>query len=197
MELIKYQDYTREDIHSILPDMSMGILCSEEESFPNAILEYFSHKVPVISSDVGGCKEIVKNKKNGILLKEIKTNLPAHLAFKTQIAINVLNIVRREQENKELLTKESKEILLNLLSNPQEANIKELADELGIEVQRIYKWRKAAQTTTLPKPERPIPDDTLEIKRLRKALKEKELELEILKKAVHIFSKSDGKSMDL
>ena len=59
-----------EDIHSILPDMSMGILCSEEESFPNAILEYFSHKVPVISSDVGGCKEIVKNKKNGILLKE-------------------------------------------------------------------------------------------------------------------------------
>tara|TARA_B000000460_G_C21302076_1_gene300585 strand:- start:88 stop:615 length:528 start_codon:yes stop_codon:yes gene_type:complete len=58
------------DIHSILPDMSMGILCSEEESFPNAILEYFSHKVPVISSDVGGCKEIVKNKKNGILLKE-------------------------------------------------------------------------------------------------------------------------------
>ncbi len=49
------------------------------------------------------------------LLKEIKTNLPAHLAFKTQIAINVLNIVRREQENKELLTKESKEILEELL----------------------------------------------------------------------------------
>ncbi|HIB75641.1 MAG: DUF6285 domain-containing protein [SAR86 cluster bacterium] len=65
------------------------------------------------------------------LLKEIKTNLPAHLAFKTQIAINVLNIVRREQENKELLTKESKEILLNLLSNPQEANIKELAEQIA------------------------------------------------------------------
>ena len=56
---------------------------------------------------------------------------------------------------------------------------------------------KAAKTATLPKPEKPIPDDTLELKRLRKALKEKELELEILKKAVHIFSKSDGKSMDL
>src|SRR5690606_41414505 len=64
----------------------------------------------------------------------------------------------------------------------QRENIKELADELGIEVQRIYKWRKAAKTTTSPKPERPIPDDTLELKRLRKALKEKELELEILKK---------------
>ena len=79
----------------------------------------------------------------------------------------------------------------------QRENIKELADELGIEVQRIYKWRNAAKTATLPKPEKPIPDDTLELKRLRKALKEKELELEILKKAVHIFSKSDGKSMDL
>ena len=79
----------------------------------------------------------------------------------------------------------------------QREDIKELADELGIEVQRIYKWRKAAKTTTSPKPEKPIPDDTLELKQLRKALKEKELELEILKKAVHIFSKSDGKSMDL
>ncbi|WP_417888082.1 hypothetical protein [Zunongwangia sp.] len=73
---------------------------------------------------------------------------------------------------------------------------KRIRDELGIEVQRIYKWRKAAKTATLPKPEK-IPDDTLELKRLRKALKKKELELEILKKAVHIFSKSDGKSMDL
>lgn len=79
----------------------------------------------------------------------------------------------------------------------QRENIKELADEMGIEVQRIYKWRRVAKTTTSPKPEKPIPDDALELKRLRKALKEKELELEILKKAVHIFSKSDGKSMDL
>jgi len=39
--------------------------------------------------------------------------------------------------------------------------------------------------------------DNLEVKRLKKALKEKELELEILKKAVHIFSKSDGKSTSL
>jgi len=53
---------------------------------------------------------------------------------------------------------------------------------LGIEVQRIYKWRKAAKTATLPKAEKPMPDDALELKRLRKALKEKELELEILKR---------------
>ncbi|HHZ84765.1 MAG TPA: hypothetical protein EYN84_02705 [Gammaproteobacteria bacterium] len=65
------------------------------------------------------------------LEKEIKTTLPNHLAFKTQIAINVLNIVKREQENKELLTKESKEILLTLLSNPEEANINQLAAQIA------------------------------------------------------------------
>lgn len=78
-------------------------------------------------------------------------------------------------------------------------NIKELADELGIQVERIYKWRSSQKTFTNPvsivslKAE----TDSIEVKRLRKELKEKELELEILKKAVHIFSKSDGKSITL
>ena len=73
---------------------------------------------------------------------------------------------------------------------------KELADELGLDLQRIYKWRKGAKQTQAPK-QQVIKDDSLEVKRLRKVLKEKELELEILKKAVHIFSKSDGKSINL
>ena len=58
------------NIHHLLSHSNLGILCSKEESFPNAILEYFSHKIPVISSNVGGCAEIIKNKKNGILLKK-------------------------------------------------------------------------------------------------------------------------------
>mgnify|MGYP001365760496 FL=1 len=74
----------------------------------------------------------------------------------------------------------------------QRDNIKDLADELGIQVARIYKWRAAARTpesitTTVIKAE------DQEIKKLRKQLKNAELELEILKKAVHIFSKNDGK----
>ena len=78
----------------------------------------------------------------------------------------------------------------------QRENIKDLADELGIQVARIYKWRAAARTpesitTTVIKAE------DQEIKKLRKQLKNAELELEILKKAVHIFSKSDGKSFNL
>lgn len=79
----------------------------------------------------------------------------------------------------------------------QRDNIKELANELGLDPQRIYKWRKGAKEAQVPNHQKIVKDDSLEVKRLRKALKEKELELEILKKAVHIFSKSDGKSINL
>ena len=71
------------------------------------------------------------------LEKEIKTNLPAHLAFKTQIAINVLNIIKREQQNREILSKESKEILLNLFKDPNKANIKELAKQIETDELRL------------------------------------------------------------
>ena len=61
-------------------------------------------------------------------------------------------------------------------------NIKDLADELGIQVARNYKWRIAerktpAKVALVKKSEHP------EVKELRKALKNPELELEILKKA--------------
>ncbi len=81
----------------------------------------------------------------------------------------------------------------------QRENIKELADELGVQVQRIYKWRATTRkdvnikTITNSKLQEELP----EVKRLKKELKETQLELEIFKKAVHIFSKSDGKSINL
>ena len=57
-------------LKNILSNCNLGILCSKEEGFPNAILEYFKFKLPVIVTDVGGCKEIVKNKKNGMLISK-------------------------------------------------------------------------------------------------------------------------------
>ena len=95
---------------------------------------------------------------------------------------------------KRVYSKELKEQAVRL--SYQRDNIKELADELGIDVQRIYKWRKATKQANDPKVQQSKQEDA-EVKRLRKALKDKELELEILKKAVHIFSKSDGKSINL
>ncbi len=95
---------------------------------------------------------------------------------------------------KRVYSKELKEQAVRL--SYQRDNIKELADELGIAVQRIYKWRKASKEASDPVIQKSKEED-VEIKRLRKALKDKELELEILKKAVHIFSKSDGRSTGL
>ncbi len=79
----------------------------------------------------------------------------------------------------------------------QRENIKELADELGIQVQRIYKWRAGQKSRPVSQISIKPSPDSLEVKQLRKTLKEKELELDILKKAVHIFSRNEGKSINL
>ena len=59
-----------ENVKNILKRGNLGILCSNEEGCPNAILEYLSFNLPVISTKVGGCSEIIKNNKNGILVKK-------------------------------------------------------------------------------------------------------------------------------
>lgn len=80
----------------------------------------------------------------------------------------------------------------------QRDNMKELAQELGIDVARIYKWRSKIISSTSSKSKQTLPNIELEeMKLLKKELKNTQLELEILKKAVHIFSKSDGKSINL
>ncbi len=69
-------------------------------------------------------------------------------------------------------------------------NIKELAEELGIDVQRIYKWCKDSNTEA---PLSKLKQITIsEHEKVQKQLKDTQLELEILKKAIHIFSKKDG-----
>lgn len=74
-------------------------------------------------------------------------------------------------------------------------NISELARELGVSAAQLYKWRKESEEfgsgsfpgngniKQTPEQER--------ISALEKKLKDSELELEILKKAIGIFSKND------
>ncbi|MBP3942284.1 transposase [Sphingobacteriaceae bacterium WQ 2009] len=74
-------------------------------------------------------------------------------------------------------------------------NLSELGRELGISAAQLYKWRKESaefgsisflgngNLKQTPEQER--------INSLEKKLKESELELEILKKVIGIFSKSD------
>ena len=80
----------------------------------------------------------------------------------------------------------------------QRDNIKDLADELGVKVQNLYRWRFREQELNHPTSnQKAKKEELIELKKVKKELKETQLELEILKKAVHIFSKSDGKSINL
>lgn len=93
-----------------------------------------------------------------------------------------------------IYSKEFKEETVRL--SYQRDNLKDLANELGIKVDRIYDWRRALHYISGPSTLTTESKDS-EIKLLKKQLREKEQELEILKKAVHIFSKSDGRSINL
>jgi transposase len=76
-------------------------------------------------------------------------------------------------------------------------DISALAEELEIKPDLLYRWRREAlgpQGTSFPGQGNPkqTPEEK-EIARLKKELREAQLERDILKKAVSIFSKSDGK----
>ena len=75
-------------------------------------------------------------------------------------------------------------------------NLSQLARELGVEVTLIYRWRKEySQYADCSFPGNGKLKQTAEekeISKLQAALRRKELELEILKKALGIISKSDS-----
>lgn len=76
----------------------------------------------------------------------------------------------------------------------ERSNISELARELGIEVTMLYKWRKDYEEFGEKSfPGKGHPKQTPEqekIHELEKKLKDAELERDILKKAIGIFSKN-------
>ena len=80
------------------------------------------------------------------------------------------------------------------LSNDR-SNLSELARELGIKVSLLYKWRKEYQqfgNSSFPgNGNLKLTPEQERIHELEKKLKDAELERDILKKAISIFSKSD------
>jgi len=79
----------------------------------------------------------------------------------------------------------------------QRDNMRELAHELGVRPEMLYRWR--SEFATLDKGSFPgngkkkMTDEESEIARLKKELCDVRMERDILKKAVGIFSKSDGR----
>ena len=83
-----------------------------------------------------------------------------------------------------------------------EVSLKQLSEELDIHVGIISRWRKeyldAGEELSFPgKGTEALSEDQKEIRRLNKELADEKLNTEILKKAIRIFSKSDGRFTNL
>lgn len=74
-------------------------------------------------------------------------------------------------------------------------NIKTLASELGITAERIYKWRREfsehGEASFQGHGVERLSDEGKQLKETQKKLRNAEMELEILKKAIAVFSKID------
>lgn len=87
------------------------------------------------------------------------------------------------------------------LSMKEDANIEDLAKRFNVTASTIYNWRskfrKGKLVPNAKKKKKELSESEREIAALKRALKEVELERDILKKAVGIFSKIDRQSSNL
>jgi transposase len=91
--------------------------------------------------------------------------------------------------------REYKQMVIEL-ANARE-DISALAVELDLRPELIYRWRREALANlgaSFPgQGNKTMTEEQKEISRLKKELRDAQLERDILKKAVSIFSKNDGK----
>ncbi len=66
-----------DDVLPAIHRMTVSVLCSDTEAFPNAVLESMAAGVPVVATDVGSVREAVKNRENGMLIQK---GSPEHVA---------------------------------------------------------------------------------------------------------------------
>ena len=59
---------SKQDVFPILKQCDIGILTSKSEGLPIALLEYGLANLPVLTTDVGECGNVIGNKNNGIVV---------------------------------------------------------------------------------------------------------------------------------
>ena len=95
--------------------------------------------------------------------------------------------------------REFKQMVIELSNNRED--FAALASELDISPDLIYRWRREATThqdASFPgQGNKILTEEQKEIARLKKELRDAQIERDILKKAVSIFSKNDGKYSNL
>ncbi len=105
----------------------------------------------------------------------------------------MLNLTDMKKRRK--YDREYKQMVVEL-ANARE-DISALAAELDLRIDLIYRWKREALANlgaSFPgQGNKTMTEEQKEIARLKKELRDAQLERDILKKAVSIFSKSDGK----
>jgi transposase len=104
-----------------------------------------------------------------------------------------------DMKNRRKFDREFKHMAIELSYNREDIPV--LATELDIRPDLIYRWRREAEAhkgASFPgQGNKSMTEEQKEIARLKKELRDAQLERDILKKAVSIFSKNDGKYSNL
>ena len=105
----------------------------------------------------------------------------------------MLNLMYMKKRRK--FDREFKQMVIELSNN--RGDLTALAAELDIRTDLIYRWRREAtahQEASFPgQGNKILTEEQKEIVRLKKELRDAQIERDILKKAVSIFSRNDGK----
>jgi len=105
----------------------------------------------------------------------------------------MLNLTDMKKRRK--FDREFKQMVVELSYSRKDINT--LASEMDIRPELIYRWRREAESykeASFPgQGNKILTEEQKEIARLKKELHDAQIERDILKKAVSIFSKNDGK----
>ena len=92
------------DVSTFLQQSKISILPSYREGLPKSLLEAASCALPIIASNVPGCKEICHNEYNGFL---VKPKDHKDLAKAIQKLINNKTLIKKFGENSRLLVEKN------------------------------------------------------------------------------------------
>jgi glycosyltransferase involved in cell wall biosynthesis len=113
----------RDDVPRILSCCDIGVLPSQAEGLPNAVLEYLAAGLPTVASRVGGNAEIVQDGKTGLLVPPQDSSTLAEAVLR----------LMRNPDNADILGKNGREYVATHFSFQQ---MLEHTDQLYTELLR-------------------------------------------------------------
>jgi glycosyltransferase involved in cell wall biosynthesis len=58
----------RDDVESLYPAMDLYVLASHREGFPRSAMEAAAMRLPIVATDIRGCRQVVDHGVNGLLV---------------------------------------------------------------------------------------------------------------------------------